>query len=205
MSFYFVKPPFFLRWIYPKATWNKKTVEKVIYLTFDDGPSETITPFVLDVLKKHNAKATFFCLGGKVITNSTLFSRIGKEGHSIGNHSYSHLNGLKTKDNVYIRDIEKADTIINSKIIRPPYGKIKISQYLKLSKKYRIIMWDVLSGDFDKNIDDNRCYKNVVGNTKNGSIIVFHDNEHSADKLKIVLPKILRHYSDLGYRFDIIK
>ena len=202
MSYYYKNTPFFLRWIYSKAIWRKETTEKVLYLTFDDGPNNGVTPFVLDVLKKYNARATFFCLGFNAMMNPHLIEEIQKENHIIGNHSYSHFNGFRTKKNIYLEDVEKANDILKSNIFRPPYGKMKLKQYNRLKEIYSIIMWDVMSGDFDVNIDGDKCFDNVVKYARSGSIIVFHDSRQAFDRLKIALPKVLEYYSKLGYRFE---
>ena len=202
MSYYYKKTPFFIRWIYSKATWRKETTEKVLYLTFDDGPNNGVTPFVLDILKKYHARATFFCLGYNASMNPHLVEEIRNDGHTIGNHSFSHLNGFRTKRNPYLEDVKRADEIINSKFFRPPYGKMKLKQYNKLKNIFNIIMWDVMSGDFDVTIDGNKCFDNVVKHARSGSIIVFHDSEQAYDRLKIALPKVLEYYSKLGYKFE---
>jgi len=205
MSLYFNKIPFFLRWIYPKAIWHIKTKEKVLYLTFDDGPTKSVTDWVLDTLDAYNAKATFFCVGENVNTYPELYLKLKKKGHSIGNHSYNHLKGTKTNTSIYLKNISEANNIINSKLLRPPYGSMKINQYKILIKNYKIIMWSVLAGDFDKKIDGNKCANIVIKNSKKGSIIVFHDSKKAYPKLKIALPKVLEHYSKLGYKFESIK
>ncbi|MCK5907135.1 MAG: polysaccharide deacetylase family protein, partial [Flavobacteriales bacterium] len=194
--------PFFLRWIYSEATWRVNTSEKILYLTFDDGPTEEVTDFVLEELKKYNAKATFFCLGLRALNNPFLMNALFVDGHGIGNHSFSHPNGFRTKIGDYLDDVKKADDVIASNLFRPPYGKMKWRQYKKLKEFYKIVMWDVMSGDFDKAIDGNRCFKNVTDNAKEGSIVIFHDSEQAFPRLKVALPKVLKYYSDLGYRFE---
>lgn len=202
MPKYYKKAPFLIRWIYSKATWRVKTSDKILYLTFDDGPTEGVTNFVLEELAKYNAKATFFCLGHNSVNNPKLMDELVANGHAIGNHSYSHPNGFRTKIGEYIDDVKKADVVVLSKLFRPPYGKMKLRQYKYLKKFYRIIMWDVMPGDFDANIDGDKCFTNVVSNARKGSIIVFHDSEKAVDRLRITLPRVLKYYSDLGYRFE---
>ena len=202
MPKYYKKAPFFIRWIYSKAIWSIKTSEKVLFLTFDDGPTEEVTNFVLEELKKYNAKATFFCLGYNAENNPKLIDELKDCGHAVGNHSFSHPNGFRTKIGSYLEDVKKANDIIASNLFRPPYGKMKLRQYKQLVKSFNIIMWDVMSGDFDTSIDGEQCFKNVVSNAREGSIIVFHDTEQALPRLKIVLPKVLEYYSDLGYRFE---
>ena len=205
---YLIKTPFWLRAIYPNCTWKIPVQEKVIYLTFDDGPDPEATPFVLANLKKYNAKATFFCIGNNVLKHPNIYESILMEGHRVGNHTYDHLNGWKTEHNIYIDNIKDAMNIIDSKLFRPPYGRITKSQ-IKILKQTdslpnQIIMWDVLSGDFDIRIDGETCARNVIKNTVPGSIIVFHDSQKAWDRMSIALPKVLEHFSNLGYRMDLI-
>jgi len=205
---YLIKTPFWLRAIYPNCTWKIPVQEKVIYLTFDDGPDPEATPFVLANLKKFNAKATFFCIGNNVLKHPNIYESILKEGHKVGNHTYDHLNGWKTENNIYINNIKDAMNIIDSKLFRPPYGRITKSQ-IKILKQTdslpnQIIMWDVLSGDFDIQIDGEICAGNVINNTLPGSIIVFHDSQKAWDRMSIALPKVLEHFSNLGYRMELI-
>ena len=202
MGLYFNKIPKVLKWVYPSAIWHFDTDEKVIYLTFDDGPEDGVTDFVLNESEKFNAKATFFCLGEKIIVNQRLFGEIIQNGHTVANHSFSHLNGLKNEDKEYIEDIYKADKLIKSIFFRPPYGAIGPNQFKELSKKFKIVMWDVMPGDFDSGVDGERCFLNTIENTREGSIVVLHDSEKAFPKLKVALPKILKHYTDLGYRFE---
>ncbi|MES2330041.1 MAG: polysaccharide deacetylase family protein [Bacteroidota bacterium] len=201
---YLVKTPWWLRALYPSLTWRIKEPGKTIYLTFDDGPHETATPFVLDQLKQYNAKASFFCIGKNVTAHPSLYQRIIDEGHSVGNHSYHHTNGWKVKDDVYLKDIEDASTLIQSDLFRPPYGRIKRSQIRKLqatNPKLQTIMWDVLSGDFDADLTGEACLGYVLYHTKRGSIIVFHDSEKAWERMKYALPKVLEHFSTEGYEF----
>lgn len=204
---YAVTPPFLLRKFYNTLTWNFPTEEKIIYLTFDDGPVPGITPFVLDQLKKFNAKGTFFCTGENVEKHPEIFQEIKKQGHAAGNHTYNHLNGWKTKDHDYVENVERANVIIESKLFRPPYGRIKKSQIKLLTSPtpYSIIMWDVLSNDFDNKVSREQCLKNVTQYAKKGSIVVFHDSEKAKENLFYALPKTLEHFSKLGFEFRKIK
>ncbi|UAY52753.1 polysaccharide deacetylase family protein [Ferruginibacter albus] len=206
--FYFIKTPFWLKKIYKGCIWNINSVDdKTIYLTFDDGPHPTVTPFVLDELSKYNAKGTFFCIGKNVELYTVVYNRLLTEGHATGNHTFNHLNGWKTNDETYIRNITMAEEFIKNDLFRPPYGKIKRKQIKSLTKenhRYRIIMWSVLSGDFDKNLSVEQCLKNVLQNTKNGDIVVFHDSEKAFEKIKYALPKVLEHFSNKGYKFKKI-
>lgn len=183
--------------------WKIPTKEKILYLTFDDGPHETATPFVLDQLKKYNAKATFFCIGKNVASHPEIYNRILDEGHSTGNHTFNHLNGWKVRNEEYIEDIEKAASYIHSKLFRPPYGKISSIASKKLRKElgYKIIMWHVLSGDFDENISPEKCLNNVIKNAEPGSVIVFHDSKKAFKAMQFALPEVLRRFTDKGFLF----
>lgn len=212
---YFVKPPVWLKWLYPGLIWDIQVEkdEKTLYLTFDDGPHPIATPFVLDQLKKYNAKATFFCIGRNVADHADIYKRIIDEEHTVGNHTYDHLNGWKVKDQKYIDDVVKASEVINSNMFRPPYGRITRFQSAALSGKldsksssfniqhapFNIIMWSVLSGDWDNKISGKKCYENVVLNAKSGSIVVFHDSAKALDRLQFVLPKVLEHYTSQNF------
>jgi len=208
MRFYFIKTPRILKQLFARYTWSFFTDKKEIYLTFDDGPIPDITEFVLDQLKRFNAKATFFCIGDNIRKHPTVFSRIVNEGHSVGNHTFNHLNGWKSSNSVYIENTNKCENLLphqKTKLFRPPYGKIKRIQAKKLiAKGYKVIMWDVLSADFDTSISNERCLQNVLKNVESGSIIVFHDSIKASDKLRYVLPKILKEFSQQGYEFKAI-
>ena len=199
--YFFSTPLFFKKSFRKNILWEKSNAEKRIWLTFDDGPNPLVTSFVLEELKKHNAKATFFCLGKNVEAHPEIYKMICNDGHKIGNHSYSHINGWTTHSKKYIADVEKCNSLIKSKLFRPPYGKIKPSQYRKLKERYTIVLWSLISGDFDLNITKEKCLNVVLSNAKNGSIIVFHDSLKAKAKLEFVLPKFLEHFSNLGYTF----
>lgn len=186
--------------MFPYRVWSMDTAEKHIYLTFDDGPHPTVTSYVLDQLKKYNARATFFCIGKNVESNPELYQRIINEGHQTGNHTHNHLNGWKTADDVYLHDVSLAARSIQSTLFRPPYGRLRCSQARSLHE-YKIVMWDVLSGDFDKRMTKEKCLENVLQNTKPGSIVVFHDSEKAWDKLQYSLPLVLEHFSKKEYKF----
>ncbi len=216
---YLIKTPWWLRALYPSVIWQVKAPEKTIYLTFDDGPHETATPFVLDQLQQYNAKATFFCIGKNVAAYPELYQRILNEGHATGNHTYSHVNGWKVTDDEYLKEVELASTLIKSNLFRPPYGRIKRSQLKKLQTSSRllgttpafrtgrlqIIMWSVLSGDFDTSLSPEACLTNVLNNTKPGTIIVFHDSTKAWERLQYALPKVLEHFSKVGYTFSALE
>ena len=197
-----IKTPTLIQFFFPSLLWSKKRDKKILYLTFDDGPYNMLSPFILDELKKYKAKATFFYLGSKAEKYPQLIKRCKDENHKIGNHTYSHPNGWKTKNSRYYQDIEKANKLLNSNLFRPPYGRIKPSQINHLKKYYKIIMWDILSWDFDKKTSPEECYNNIIKNTKSGSIIVLHENEKSAKNVKEVLPKILSYFSSQGFKFE---
>ena len=198
----FVKTPTIIQRLFPSIIWKKETSKKKIWLTFDDGPDEKITIFLLNLLKRLQIRATFFLIGKQVVKYPELARKIIEEGHTIGNHSYSHLNGLLTSNKIYYDDIDKAQKIVNSKIYRPPYGKISPIQLRKLKAKYKIIMWDVLSWDFKENISSEKIYHNVINNTEKGSIIVFHNNIKSYNTIIKTLEKILVKLKEEGYIFS---
>jgi peptidoglycan/xylan/chitin deacetylase (PgdA/CDA1 family) len=204
---YFVKNPSFFKLIYPSLTWEIKTKDKVLFLTFDDGPIPEVTPFVLDCLKKHNAKATFFCIGDNVRKHPSIYKMILDDGHRVGNHTFNHLNGWKTNTEDYIKNVELCNEYVNSRLFRPPYGRISNSEIKAFKNRYpsnQIIMWDVLSGDFDTQITDEQCYQNVVKYSRAGSIIVFHDSLKAMPRLEKALPRALEYWAKLGYRFETI-
>lgn len=206
--FYTVKMPWLIRKFYPTLTWEKTGKEKILYLTFDDGPHPTATPFVLDELVKYNAKATFFCIGKNVVENTAIYKRIIEEGHKAGNHTFHHLNGWKTSNEKYFADIFEAAKYIDSNLFRPPYGRISKFQISSLQNEkenllgtFKIIMWSVLSGDFDLTLSPEKCLQNVILNSGPGSIIVFHDSTKAWDRMSFALPRVLEHFSKQGYQF----
>lgn len=201
---YLVKSPLFLKWYYPSLTWNKNRKEKVIYLTFDDGPIPDVTAFVLKTLKNFDAKATFFCIGDNVMKHPDIFEQVKNEGHRIGNHTFNHLKGWETDDQAYLANFEKCQVLTNTNLFRPPYGRIKRSQISAIKSanpEMQIIMWDVLSGDFDTSLSPEKCAGNVIKNTRNGSVVVFHDSLKAFGRLEYTLPLILRHFKEQGYQF----
>ena len=196
---YPVRTPTLFKWAYKHCLWQKTREEAVVYLTFDDGPHPEITAFVLDELKKWEAKASFFCIGENVARYPDVFKRIKDEGHTIGNHTMHHLNGWKTKDDTYLDDIRQAAKLISSDLFRPPYGRIRFSQLQKLDKKMKVVMWSLLSGDFDVTITPEKCLNNVISNIKNGDIIVFHDSIKAKKNLIYTLPLVLNFLRNNGY------
>ncbi|MEP7109372.1 MAG: polysaccharide deacetylase family protein [Ferruginibacter sp.] len=205
--FYFIKTPWWLKKLYGNCIWQMPGFEKIIYLTFDDGPHPEATPFVLDTLKLYSAKATFFCIGKNVVEQPLVYKRIISEGHAVGNHSFNHLNGWKTNDDVYMHNIAEAKKYIDSGLFRPPYGRITKFQLELLSNvKYRLtaIMWTVLSGDFDEKTTNEKCLRNVLSKSGYGSIVVFHDSEKAFERLSFTLPKVLEYFTQKGYGFEKI-
>lgn len=196
MRNYLFKTPRILKVAYNRGIWNIDDSPNSVFLTFDDGPHPEITTFVLDELKKVNAKGTFFCIGKNVEKHPDIYNRILDEGHAVGNHTQNHKNGWSTDNAVYYRDILSAAKHIKSNLFRPPYGRITYAQGMGLEKllpNTKIIMWDVLSGDFDTELSPEDCLKNVVKNTKAGSIIVFHDSQKAFERLEYALPQFLAH------------
>lgn len=201
---YPVKIPWLIKkWVYPTYTWSLPADEKKIYLSFDDGPHPQATGFVLDILKQYNAKASFFCIGKNVEAFPEIYKRILLEGHAVGNHTHNHLNGWKTNDADYFNNIKQASQYIDSGMFRPPYGRITRFQAKHIREKLglRIIMWSVLSGDFDINISPTKCLQNVKKNAENGSIIVFHDSEKALERMRYALPELLNYFGNRGYEF----
>jgi len=245
-----VKTPWVFKMLFPHYVWQIKTSEKVIYLTFDDGPTPNITDFVLNCLKTHQAKATFFCIGNNVEKHPDIFNRILADGHSVGNHTQNHLRGWESDTNVYVKNVIEAEAIIQaskwktpdfdatadqlitsvlpeidpeksiiaksspkskvihrtssiSSLFRPPYGQIKPSQGKQLLKKgYKIIMWDVISFDWEQELSEDMCLQRVISNTESGSIVVFHDSIKASKNMMYALPKVLEYFSAKGFRFE---
>ena len=201
---YLAKSPWLIRKMYPECIWEIPTEEKILYLTFDDGPNPKATYFVLDELRRFHARATFFCVGKKVEENHETYKQVLFEGHKVGNHTYDHLNGWKTPDKEYLANIEKASLVIDSNLFRPPYGRISKFQLKAIENKrlqLTTIMWSVLSGDFDTSTKPESCYLNVIKNARKGSIIVFHDSDKAFPNLRIALPKTLEYFTEKGFVF----
>jgi peptidoglycan/xylan/chitin deacetylase (PgdA/CDA1 family) len=207
MKLYWIKTNWIIKKIFSSYIWDVSNTGKTVYLTFDDGPIPEVTEWVLKELKKHEIKATFFCIGNNVAKNPAIFKKVILEGHAIGNHTYNHLNGWKTTTETYIQNTKQAQEAIAkhtdavTKFFRPPYGKIKKSQSKELQKLgYTIIMWDVLSADFDATISIEKCLDNVLLNVRPGSIIVFHDSLKAFKNLEYVLPKTLAHLKENDFK-----
>ena len=201
---YLVKTPDLLKRMFSTQVWSLPGNEKNIYLTFDDGPTPNITNRALDYLKDFDAKATFFLIGKNAEQNPEMVERIADEGHRIGNHTFNHLNGWYTRNTSYVRNILECDQLLHTRLFRPPYGKITTSQTRLMARRFDIIMWDVLSGDFDRDLSREQCLQNVIENTTAGSIVVFHDSVKAFDRMNFALPRMLEHFSKLGYSFKAI-
>jgi peptidoglycan/xylan/chitin deacetylase (PgdA/CDA1 family) len=179
--------------------------EKKLYLTFDDGPVPSVTPWVLDILKQSNTKATFFCVGENIQRYPEIFARIINEQHQVGNHTHNHLNGWNTDTNRYLENIEKCAQVAPSGLFRPPYGRMKPTQSKRIANLYTTVMWDVLSGDYDKETEPGKCLQNVIDAARNGSIIVFHDNIKAFRNLEYTLPRFIDYAKVKGFEFDTLR
>ncbi len=202
---YLVKTPRLIQNLLPTFTWRIPTEEKVLYLTFDDGPIPEVTPWVLDTLRRFNAKATFFCVGDNVKKYPSVFQQVLAEGHAVGNHTFNHLNGWDSENISFFHNVRHCAKLVKSSLFRPPYGRLTPKQSQFLTRHYQIVMWDVLSGDFDQNISKEDCLSNVMASTKRGSIIVFHDSQKAAERMMYTLPRVLEHFAAKGYRFESLK
>lgn len=202
---YLVKTPPIIKTIFSDYVWSIPTESKEIFLTFDDGPVPDVTPWVLDILAEFNYKATFFCVGQNVQKYPAIFERIISEGHAVGNHTFNHVNGWLTDKETYIQNIKLCDEYVDSPLFRPPYGKMRPGQASWLKSDKTIVMWDILSGDFDLNITQETCLDNVINNYEPGSIVVFHDSLKAEEKLRYVLPKFLRHLNENGFSANVLR
>ncbi|SFC67459.1 Peptidoglycan/xylan/chitin deacetylase, PgdA/CDA1 family [Parapedobacter composti] len=201
---YTVRSPFILRWLYPKLTWHRSRAEKRIFLTFDDGPIPDVTPFVINTLKTYQVKATFFCVGENIKKHPDLFDMLLENGHRVGNHTYNHLNGWKTPAGMYLENVAHCQQLTQTKLFRPPYGRATRAQLNRLRQDFDVVMWDVLSGDFDTKLRPEKCLQNVIRHTCNGSIVVFHDNVKAVPRLTYALPRAIEHWLNQGYRFGTL-
>lgn len=199
------QPPLLYRLLFPKGYWRMPSAhEKVIYLTFDDGPIPEVTPWVLDLLNKNDVKATFFCVGDNVRKYPEIYQQVLDQGHVVGNHTFNHLQGIKTSTNDYIKNVDKADECIHSELFRPPHGHMKFPQLLKLRKRYKVILWDVISRDYSKLQSPEQVLQNVKKYARNGSIVVFHDSLKSEKNMKYALPLAIEWLKEQGYVFKTI-
>jgi len=199
-----VSPPTIVKKIFNHVVWEVKTEQKEIFLTFDDGPTSNITNWIIDILEYFNAKATFFLIGKNVLNNPEMFEKIKKHEHSFGNHTFNHLNGWANNDTNYLEDIQKTDNIIKTDLFRPPYGKIRPSQTFQILKNKKIILWNLLTKDYDCKLTYQNCFELIKKFTQKGSIIVFHDSLKAENNMKHALEKTLIYYSNLGYKFSKI-
>ncbi|KAA6432742.1 polysaccharide deacetylase family protein [Dyadobacter flavalbus] len=198
--------PFWLKAFFPGFVWHVPVKEKKIFLTFDDGPIPGVTEFVLETLDTYDAKSTFFCIGDNVRKYPEIFQKVLKSGHAVGNHTYNHLNGWKTEDELYLQNIEQCEQqlAVGTVLFRPPYGRIRKSQSRKVLKTRKIIMWDVLSGDFSAELSPEICLKKTIQYTRPGSIVLFHDSIKASTNMQYALPAFLEHFSALGYSFEAL-
>ncbi|MEO8234856.1 MAG: polysaccharide deacetylase family protein [Flavobacterium sp.] len=208
MNFYWIKTPQIIKRLFSNQVWAIPNKENKIHLTFDDGPTPEITQWVLKILKENNIKATFFLIGNNIEKHPEIFNKVVNEGHSIGNHTFNHKNGWKTTTPDYIQNVELCQNqLLNlkSRIFRPPYGKIKPSQSKKLRELgYKIIMWDILTADFDGKIPKEKCLENATQKVTSGSVIVFHDSVKAFANLEYTLPKAIQILKEKGFVFDVI-
>ena len=197
------QPSIYLRWLYPSATWRMDCREKSVYLTFDDGPIPEATPFILDVLDRFGIKATFFMVGDNARKYPHLLEEVRRRGHRIGNHTYNHIGGLRWLSRNYVRNVERANELLQTNLFRPPHGWMKWSEYIRLGKRYRVVMWDLVTRDYSKWITPQDVVNNVKRYTRNGSIITFHDSMKSIEKLKSALPESIQWLKEQGYEFKV--
>lgn len=194
--------PHLFHWIFPNYTWKVKTIKKVVYFTFDDGPHPDITPWVLEQLAVYNAKATFFMVGENILKYHEIFEQVKNHGHQIGNHTFNHLKGWKTNNDIYFQNMQQCQELTKTNLFRPPYGRIKNSQAKQISKTHQIIMWNKLSRDYEVNLNIQDCLKAMKKLPANGSIFVFHDSEKAFKNLQVLLPQLLAFYKNEGYEFE---
>ena len=197
------QPPKLLRWLYPRALWRMDKNVKAVYLTFDDGPIPNITPWVLDLLDKYNIKATFFLVGDNVRKHPEEFKMILERGHKVGNHTFNHISGLKYLSYNYLANTNKADELIKSKLFRPPHGWMRWGQYMVLSHRYTVVMWDLVTRDYSKRLNGRQVLDIVKKYVRNGSIITFHDSIKSEKNLKYALPRAIEWLLEQGYEFKV--
>ena len=197
------QPAIYLRWLYPKALWRMDRHEKAVYLTFDDGPIPESTPFLLESLRRFDIKATFFMVGDNVRKYPELYQQILDEGHQVGNHTHNHIGGFSHTIKEYSYNVEKANAYIKSRLFRPPHGWMRLSQYAWLSRKFKVVMWDVVTRDYSKWMTAQDIVDNVKHYSRPGSIITFHDSLKSIDKLRTALPESLQWLKEQGYEFKV--
>jgi len=199
-----VQFPRILRPLWGKVLWRKDPSKKVIYLTFDDGPVPEVTPLVLDLLDEYKIKATFFCVGENVQKHPDTFAQVLSRGHKVGNHTFNHLKGFSVTDEEYYSNIDKAAELIDSKLFRPPYGRVTGKQIKKLRDRYTIIMWDVITHDYNKNLSPETIMRTIKRYSRNGSLVVFHDSIKANDNVLAVLPLAIEYWKSKGYTFGVL-
>ena len=199
------QPAIWLRWLYPRATWRMDRNEKAVYLTFDDGPIPEATPFILDTLSQYGIKATFFMVGDNVRKYPELYNKVVAAGHRIGNHTFNHIGGFRHTITTYKANADKADQLLHTDLFRPPHGWMRWDQYIWLRRKYRIVMWDLVTRDYSKWLTADDVLNNVKKYSRNGSIITFHDSLKSIDKLRYALPASIKWLKEQGYEFKIFE
>ncbi len=201
---YVLRIPFFVRLLFPQAITRIKTAEKKVYLTFDDGPIPEVTPWVMDVLKEEDIRATFFCVGENVFKYPEIFNRLVREGHKIGNHTFNHLPAFKTDNQDFVENVSSAEEYIKSDLFRPPHGQFNLRLFRSLKKRYKIVFWDLLSCDFDAQKSGEQCLEGIKKYVRPGSIIVFHDSLKAEKNLRYALPKSIAYLKKEGYTFDVV-
>ena len=199
------QPPQFIRRLYPRACWRMNASEKSVYLTFDDGPIPEVTPWVLDVLDTYHIKATFFMVGDNVRKHPDEYKMVVERGHRIGNHTYNHLKGIEELTERYIANIDKADCYLSTDLFRPPHGLMRMGQYRALSERYRIIMWDLVTRDYNPKLNGRQILRKVKQYARNGSIITFHDSLRSVHNLHYALPRAIEWLMQEGYEFKVFE
>ncbi len=199
-----IKSPKILQCLFADFIWKIDTDEKVIYLTFDDGPHPVITPWIINLMNQYDAKGTFFLIGDAVSRNPDLYQLYKTNGHLVGNHTYRHIKGWQSRKKNYLKEITQCAEVVESSLFRPPYGQINLQGIREIKKQYKVVMWDVLSWDFDNETSSEICLSNVINYSKEGSIVVFHENEKSMKNIMYALPKVLEHFTKLGYQFKVI-
>ena len=199
------QPAIWLRWLYPRATWRMDRNEKAVYLTFDDGPIPEATPFILDTLSQYGIKATFFLVGDNVRKYPELYDKVVAAGHRIGNHTFNHIGGFRHTITTYKANADKADQLLHTDLFRPPHGWMRWDQYIWLRRKYRIVMWDLVTRDYSKWLTADDVLNNIKKYSRNGSIITFHDSLKSIDKLRYALPASIKWLKEQGYEFKIFE
>lgn len=199
-----IQPPVLLTRYFPKALWRLSGKQKQVALTFDDGPIPEVTPWVLDLLDKEQIKACFFCVGENVKRHPELFQQLRDRGHQVGNHTFNHLQGLKTPDDDYFNNVELAEKFIQSRLLRPPHGLLKKSQYKALNSQYQLVMWDIISRDYRSDLTPEKVVSNVMNFVRPGSIIIFHDSLKAEKNLKEALPVVIKNLKQKGYTFTLI-